>query len=101
MKISSTRRHFTAQFKRDAVELSYQSEKTAVEIARDLGIRPELLYRWRSESRQQPAHAFPGSGHLADPAAEQIRHLHRQLASTEAERDILKKALAIFSQRPE
>jgi len=101
MKTPKTRRHFTAQFKRDAVELSFQSDKTSVEIARDLGIRPALLYRWRSEYRQQPVHAFPGSGHLADPEAEQVRHLQRQLASTEAERDILKKALAIFSQRPE
>ena len=48
MKTPKTRRHFTAQFKRDAVELSFQSDKTAVEIARDLGIRPELLSRWRS-----------------------------------------------------
>jgi len=100
MQTPKIRRHFTAQFKRDAVELSFQSDKTAVEIARDLGIRPALLYRWRSEYRQQPAQAFPGSGHLADPEAEQVRHLQRQLASVEAERDILKKALAIFSQRP-
>jgi len=101
MQTPKTRRHFTAQFKRDAVELSFQSDKTAVEIARDLGIRPELLYRWRSEFRRQPAEAFPGSGHLADPAAEQVRQLQRQLVAIETERDILKKALAIFSQRPE
>jgi len=100
MSPTQPRRHFTTQFKRDAVELSLQSDKTALQIARNLGIRPALLYRWRSEYRQQPAHAFPGSGHLTDPEAEQIRHLQRQLAAMEAERDILKKALAIFSQRP-
>lgn len=101
MSSSPARRRFTTQFKRDAVELSIQSEESVVVIARNLGIRPALLYRWRSEYRQQSTHAFPGSGHLADPEADQVRQLQRRLVAVEAERDILKKAVAIFSQHPE
>jgi len=68
-----------------------------VQIAGDLGIRPELLYRWKSEYLARKEHAFPGSGHLRDPEEEQIRQLERELRSVKEERDILKKALAIFS----
>ena len=88
MSSSPSRRRYTAQFKKDAVELSNQSTQPATEIARNLGIRPELLYRWRSEFRQQSTHAFPGSGHLADLEADQVRQLQRQLAAVKTERDI-------------
>ena len=46
------------------------------------------------------AHAFPGTGHLADPDDERVRKLERELAGVTEERDILKKALAIFSKTP-
>jgi transposase len=94
------RRRFTKEFKTEAVELALRSNKAMVEIAGDLGVRPELLYRWKSEYKVNKEQAFPGSGHLHDPEEEQVRRLERELRSTQEERDILKKALAIFSKTP-
>ena len=95
-----SRRQFTREFKVEAAELLLNGHKTAVEVARNLGIRVELLYRWKSEYLSSRAEAFPGTGHLADPEEERIRKLERELAGVTEERDILKKALAIFSKTP-
>ncbi len=100
MEEKRSRRQFTREFKFEAVELLLNGDKTAVEVARNLGIRVELLYRWKNEYVSNNAQAFPGTGHLADPEEERIRTLERELASVTEERDILKKALAIFSKTP-
>ncbi len=92
------RRQYTREFKIEAVEFLLRSDKTAVGIARDLGIRTELLYRWKKEYLNDQNHSFPGTGHLQDPEEEQIRKLERELRSVTEERDILKKAVAIFSK---
>jgi len=100
MAMKRERRQFTKEFKIEAVELALRSNKSIVEISGDLGIRPELLYRWKSDYKASKEHAFPGSGHLHDPEEEQVRRLKRELMSVQEERDILKKALAIFSKAP-
>ncbi len=100
MEEKKTRRQFSQEFKVETVELLLRGNKTAVEIARNLGIRAELLYRWKNEYVSNKVQAFPGTGHLADPEDEMIRKLERELASVTEERDILKKALAIFSRTP-
>lgn len=94
------RRQYTKAFKTEAVEFALHSTKLMVEIAGDLGIHPELLYRWKSEYKANKGNAFPGSGHLSDPEEERIRRLERENRSLQEERDILKKALAIFSRTP-
>ncbi len=94
------RRQFTREFKIEAVELLINGGKSGVEVARNLGIRTELLYRWKSEYINSQESSFPGTGHLADPEDERIRKLERELASVKEERAILKKALAIFSMTP-
>ena len=100
MEEKRARRQFTREFKVEAVELLLHGDKTAVEVAGNLGIRVELLYRWKGEYVSRQEHSFPGTGHLADPGEEQLRTLERELASVREERDILKKALAIFSKTP-
>lgn len=72
-----------------------------VEVARDLGIRPDMLRKWIRLMEEDGPSAFPGSGHFrgGDPADEELRQLRRKLRDVEEERDILKKALAIFSDR--
>ena len=67
MEEKRTRRVFPREFKVEAVELLLNGNKTAVEVARNLGIRVELLYRWKNEYMSNRADAFPGMGHLADP----------------------------------
>ena len=90
----STRRKYNKQFKIDAVNLLKSSGKTASEIACDLGIRPEILSRWRRESEQEKIRVFPGHG---NPRDEEIVRLKKENAELRMERDILKKAMAIFS----
>jgi transposase len=91
------RRRFDAQFKHDALRLVQESNRKISDIAKDLGIRPELLYRWKSEQASDPEHAFPGKGHMK-PDEEYVRRLERELLQARQERDILKKALAYFSK---
>ena len=95
-----TRRVFPREFKVEAVQLLLNGSQAAVEVARNLGIRVELLYRWKNEYLSGRGEVFPGMGHLADPEQEQRRKLERELASVTEERDILKKASAIFSRTP-
>lgn len=94
------RRQYTREFKLETVEFLLHGEKTAVEVARDLGIRTELLYRWKNQYLTDKDHSFPGTGHLQNPNEERIRKLERELRSVTQERDILKKAVAIFSKTP-
>ncbi len=58
------RRKFDSDFKRNAVLLSQDPNRSAAEVAKNLGISKELLYRWRKEYRQREELAFPGHGHL-------------------------------------
>ncbi len=93
------RRTYPPEFKREAVELIRNSEKPVKEIAKDLGIRAELLHRWKREQISAGDHSFPGHGNLGDPEEVSRRDLEKRLRNAEEERDILKKALAIFSKQ--
>jgi transposase len=90
-------RIFTREFKLEAVRLSESSEKTVAQIARDLGVPERVLYRWRHELREQREQAFPGKGHQSE-LEEENRRLRRELDLLKQEREILKKALGIFSR---
>jgi transposase-like protein len=48
------------------VRLSETTEKSVVQIARELGVRERVLYRWRRELREEPEQAFPGKGHQSE-----------------------------------
>jgi len=93
------RRKFDAEFKREAVRLITSGGRRASEVARDLGVSSNLLHRWKQQYLEDPGQAFPGKGHLK-PEEEEFRRLKKQLADVTEERDILKKALAIFSKKP-
>jgi len=93
------RRKYPPEFKREAVELMKNSEKPVKEIAEDLGIRTELLHRWKREQLSTGNYSFPGHGNLGDPEEASRRDLEKRLRNAEEERDILKKALAIFSKQ--
>jgi transposase len=97
--MGSKRRRYDRQFKVEAVRLITERGKRATEVARDLGVNVNLLYLWKKQLALDPEDAFPGHGKLK-PANEEMRHLKRELEDVKEERDILKKALAIFSKRP-
>lgn len=93
-------RTFTREFKVEAVQLAKTSNKPMTQIARDLGIADSTLHHWCklfSERGEQGEQAFPGSGHQT-PQEEEIRHLKRENELLRQERDILKKAIGIFSR---
>ena len=90
-------RTFTQEFKREAVRLVQSSGKSMNQVARDLGISDSTLSHWCKRSRQHGNEAFPGSGHQT-PQEEEVRRLKRELEVMRQERDILKKALVVFSR---
>lgn len=95
--MAETRRVYSKEFKQKAVELS-NVRGNVQEIARELGVGAELIYRWRKEMSNSPDIAFGGNGkkQLTEEQKELAR-LRRKLADAEMERDILKKAVSIFS----
>ena len=92
-----TRRKYTREFKLEAVRLSEEPDRTAAQVARALGISPKILYRWREAYKADGPEAFPGQGRLPE-SEEEVRQLRRELERVRQERDILKKAIAIFSR---
>ncbi len=90
-------RIYSREFKLEAVRLSERSDKTVAQIARDLGVPERVLYRWRHELRDQAERAFPGKGHQSE-LEEENRRLRRELELAKQEREVLKKAVAIFSR---
>jgi transposase len=99
MRARGKRRKYDREFKLEAVRLATKGDRSAAEVARDLGIHPNLIYNWKERLAEDQDQAFPGSGRLK-PEAEEMRRLKRQLADIQEERNILKKALAIFSRTP-
>jgi len=96
------RRRYDSGFKRDAVRLSEDPVRSVPEVAEGLGINSDLIYRWRRQQRENAELAFPGHGKMAlNEDQKRIRELEKKLKDTEIERDILKKAMAIFSRTPE
>jgi transposase len=88
---------YTAEFKREAVQLVQTSGKPIAQVARELGISDSSIHQWRKELVEHGSQAFPGSGQQTAQEAE-VRHLKRELEVVKQERDILKKAIGIFSR---
>ena len=99
--MEGNRRNYSEEFKKDAVQHSLTSEKTLVEVAQDLGIAHSNLNRWRVQYRKNGELAFPGNcKQRLTPQEEEIKRLKKELYEVRQERDILKKALAIFTKKP-
>ena len=95
MKMKS-RHRYTDEFKTQAVELA-ELGKPVSEVAADLGISSDLIYRWRRESPQLSQEGSQVSGPVSDPAkADELRKLRREVAHLKMENDILKKAAIIL-----
>ncbi len=88
-----SRRKYDAEFKAEAVRLTYQPGRTVAGVARDLGLNESVLWRWRQ--KQTPALDTQPSGETAEA---ELKRLRRELSRVTQERDILKKALAYFSR---
>ena len=94
-----TRKKYDAEFKRQAVGIAATSGRTDRAIERELGLYQGALRHWRAELEADPKAAFPGTGRMK-PEEEEVRRLRRECEILRQERDILKKAVAIFSKPP-
>jgi transposase len=95
--MEGTRRKYSREFKERAVGMLENSGKSGREIEGDLGIGRGMIYRWRAQLLAEGGgiRAFPGNG---NPRDEELTRLRRELAVVKEEREILRKALAIFSK---
>jgi transposase len=92
------RGRYTKQFKLQAVQMVLEEERPAAEVARELGVSVNLLYRWKADYLAAPDHTGP----LPKETQEQeVRRLRRENERLRQERDFLKKAVGFFSQNPE
>lgn len=100
---TKVRRSFTDEFKQEAVSLLVSSGRPLTQVARELGIQPSMLRHWRDDWQAKGTVSRPtgrsSSGGTSVEHAE-IRRLEKELARAQMERDILKKAIAIFSGPP-
>lgn len=93
------RQRFSREFKREAVRLASESGKLVTDVARELGVSVQLLYKWQDEVAKHGESAFPGSGrngHQSAPSQDDLSSLRRENARLREERDILKKAITFF-----
>ena len=99
--MAGKRRQFTAEFKIEAVRLANESGKRISQVARELGIRADMLRTWKRQAESRaglaPGDVFPGNGKHTSQE-EEIRQLRREVETLEQEREILKKAAAFFAR---
>jgi len=92
--MSKTRKQYDREFKVMAMELSKGRSDLSV-LAKELEIRPALLYRWRKELETKAETSFPGQGKtIYTPEQAEIHRLKKELLDMQQGRDILKKAMA-------
>lgn len=95
--MKQSRKKHDREFKQKAVELSY-ARGNATEIAEELGIDKGILYRWRKEFNKYKGNSFPGHGTpKMTGLGREVARLRKELRDAKMERDILKKAISIFS----
>ena len=89
----SKNKNYSKEFKEDAVKLLRSSGKPCTHIANDLGVSESALRKWNIQFDED--NAFPGKG---NPRDKEIYELKKEIRNLKEEREILKKAMAIFSQ---
>lgn len=96
MSEKQTRKHYSDEYKSEAVRLVRESGKPLSQVARELGINDNMLHRWSREERDAEATGKTRGDVKADQ--EELARLRRELARVTAERDFLKRAAAFFAK---
>jgi transposase len=82
-------------FKKDAVRrVIARGTKTVAEIAKELGVSPSMLHRWREQFEPELSGAAPAT----QGEREEVERLRRELRDVQAENSLLKKAAALFAK---
>ena len=92
------RQRFSREFKLEAVRLLEQSGKPATQLAMELGIPRNRLYKWQKDLGAKGDAAFRGSGRKPASQRSEVEQLKSELKKVTEERDILKKAAACFAK---
>ena len=98
--VGKSRRRFSREFKVEAVRTVLAGDRATTEVARELGVNPETLYRWKKELGQDSVAAFPGHGSMREREKE-LEQLRRENARLRTENTFLKKVSAYFANGPQ
>ena len=90
------RRHYSREFKIQAVKMVTEQGLSVAEVAGDLGVHPTMIQNWKKKLAEEGDQAFPGNGRLT-AEQERILALEQEVRKLRMERDILKKATAFFA----
>lgn len=100
--MSNSKRYYSPEFKRETLKTLATGDYTMAQLERELGITPGLVRQWKRKAQRNGEYGFPNSEPKTDKeAAARIRELEKENARLRQEREILKKAMAIFSSRNE
>ena len=91
------RRRFSREFKIEAVNLVTKEGNSIVEVAKDLGLHPNTLGLLKRQLTEDPAHAFPGKGHMK-PEQQELYDLRKKVKMLQMENEILKKTVGYFAK---
>jgi transposase len=94
----SNYRKYDKEFKLNTIKFYLDSGRSFRQVSDELGIPLATLVGWVEDYKKDGMDAFPGKGHLK-PTDTEIGKLRKELAIAREERDILKKALGIFSSQ--
>ena len=88
---------YTKEFKVEALRLAAESDRPVTQVARELGLRVNQIYKWRKQLDEKQDSAFSGTRVAKDKDAE-IRRLKKALAASEEENAFLKKTAVFFAK---
>jgi transposase len=88
---------YSKEFKLEAIRLADESDKPVTQVARELGLRVNQIYKWRKQLEEKQDSAFSGKQTATDKDAE-IRRLKKALAASQEENEFLKKTAVFFAK---
>jgi len=97
--MTQKRKHYSKQFKIDAVKLVTEQGYKVSEAARNLGIHHSSLRGWKKQLETDGNQSFPGKGYMTSDK-EELYRLRKEVKKLQMEREILKKAAAFFANEP-
>jgi len=98
MKQRKPYKTYTREFKQEAVRLMEDTNRPATEVAMELGIRRNQLYKWKEQLEKKGDAAFSGGGRPKSENLSELARLKRENEQLREENDILKKAAAYFAR---
>ena len=98
--MKKTRKQYTREQKLEIIKLSYEDGQSIATIALRFNVSTNTIYNWRNQFKKHQEDAFPGNGiKIMSKSEREIENLKKQLREAQLERDILKKAIGIFSKK--